>query len=350
MIMIRKRLSVLAGVSILFLLALPQFSLAAAKETKAADLVSDNQPVNLNSTLYRELFTELKERHNFSENDLNRLFSNLTIDRKVLLLMDRQWGTPLPWYQYRQRFITPAIVKQGKIYLQQYQSLFTRIEQDFGVNREAVVAIWAVETRYGANCGKFNLFRSLNTLFAAYPRRSDFFRHELIEYLLLCRKNNLDPKTILGSYAGAFGQAQFMPSSYRKYAIDYDGDHRADLLNSKPDIFASIANYLKTFGWKLNMPTVIDIGPELLSAEMIAASLRGWQGRVPWQSIAKAQNRTIPPSPDNTPLAITCLQIKPAPAARRCVAGYPNFQAILHYNHSLKYATAVSELAATLAR
>ncbi len=301
--------------------------------------------IDISSPAYQSLFTELETKYLFSRSELQQLFADTTIDPKVLRLMDKQWGKPLPWYKYKKRFITTATIRKGKRYLQKFRPLFDDIEQKFGVNRHVIVAIWAIETHFGANCGNFNMFRSLNTLFAAYPRRSDFFRQELIEYLLLCRENGLAPKEIRGSYAGAFGQAQFMPSSYRQYAVDYDGDKRIDLLLSKPDIFASIANYLHQFGWILDTPTFIDIGPELKSAALIAASLRGRKGKIPWQTAAKDQQITLPPSPDNTPLTITCLEQTPR-GDKRCIAGYPNYQAILHYNHSLKYATVVSTLAA----
>ncbi len=330
-----------AALSLLFLFC--QLLLAAIPQTAAA--AQKSQPININSPTYRKLFTELEEKHLFSRQELQKLFTDTTINPKVLRLMDKQWGKPLPWYKYKKRFITTATITKGKNYLQKYRSLFDGIEQKFGVNREVIVAIWAIETRFGSNCGSFNMFRSLNTLFAAYPRRSSFFRQELIDYLLLCRDNGLDPKTVNGSYAGAFGQAQFMPSSYRRYAVDYDGDGRIDLLESKEDIFASIANYLSEFGWKFNTPTFIDIGAELKSAGLIAASLRGRKGKISWQTVAKDQQLSLPPSPDDKPLTVACLEKTPR-GDKRCIAGYPNYQAILHYNHSLKYATVVSSLAA----
>ncbi len=330
-----------------FLALFLQFLLAGMPQMAGA--AQQDRPIDLNSPAYQKLFAELEKKHLFSRPELQKLFTDTTINPKVLRLMDKQWGKPLPWYKYKRRFVTAATINRGKNYLQKYRPLFDNIEQKFGVNREAIVAIWAIETRFGSNCGNFNMFRSLNTLFAAYPRRSSFFRQELIDYLLLCRDNELDPKTVVGSYAGAFGQAQFMPSSYRKYAIDYDGDGRADLLRSKADIFASIANYLREFGWEFGTPTLIDIGPELKSAALIATSLRGRKGKIDRQIVAKDQQISLPPSPGNKPLTVFCLE-KTARGDKRCIAGYPNYQAILHYNHSLKYATVVSTLATAFAK
>ncbi len=330
-------------ISILFIL----FAFYVAIGSAAEEL--QEEPININSAAYTKLFAELEKKHHFDPQKLRQLFTGILVDPKVLRLMDKQWGKPLPWYKYKKRFITSDTIARGKHYLRKFRPLLARIEQQFGVNREAIVAIWAVETHFGDNCGGFNMFRSLNTLFAAYPRRSDFFREELIHYLLLCKENGLDPKSIDGSYAAAFGQAQFMPSSYRQYAIDYDGDGRADLLNSRADIFASIANYLHRFGWKLNTPTMVDIGTELKSATLIATSLRGRKGKIAAQRVSKDQQIPLPPVPDKKPLTIVCLE-KNAAGEKRCIAGYPNYQAILHYNHSLKYATVVSSLAAEFAQ
>ncbi len=330
----------------LFLLLFCQFLVPEIPQ--AAEAAQKSQAIDINSPAYQKLFTELEEKHLFSRQELQQLFADTTINPKVLRLMDKQWGKPLPWYKYKKRFVTAATINKGKSYLQKYRPLFDGIEQKFGVNREAIVAIWAIETRFGSNCGNFNMFRSLNTLFAAYPRRSSFFRQELIDYLLLCRDNGLDPKTVVGSYAGAFGQAQFMPSSYRRYAVDYDGDGRIDLLQSKADIFASIANYLSEFGWEFNTPTFIDIGTELKSAALIATSLRGRKGKIRWQTVAKDQQISLPSSPGDKPLTVACFA-KTSRGDKRCIAGYPNYQAILHYNHSLKYATVVSTLATAFA-
>ena len=186
---------------------------AFAAGKKAADLVRDDQPIDINTPKYHKLFTDL-EAKGFERNALEKLFSNLTINRKVLSLMDRQWGKPTPWYAYRPRFLTPLIIKQGKQYLRKFRPSFDRLEKDFGVNREVIVAIWAMETRFGQNTGDFNMFRSLNTLFAAYPRRSDFFRAELIDYLLLCQRNAFDPRIIEGSWQVPLGRpSSCLPAS-----------------------------------------------------------------------------------------------------------------------------------------
>lgn len=309
--------------------------------------------IDIASPAYQRLFQELITDRNFRAVELQRLFAGVRTNPEVIRLMDKHWGKPLPWYRYKSRFITAAGIREGKRYLRKYRPVFDRIERDFGVNREAVVAIWSIETNFGRNTGGFTLFRTLNTLFADYPRRSDFFRNELIEFLLLCRAGNIDPKSVKGSYAGAFGQAQFMPSSYNRYAIDYDGDGRADLLSSRSDVFASIANYLRNYGWRLDRPTFLPIGRKLASPRLLAASKEGWKGRIDWQSVVRAQKISLPEpmvrgagNQTGGQLTLVPLDLDPKKGGGTLyIVGYPNFQAVLYYNHSQKYATVVCTLA-----
>ncbi len=311
----------------------------------AADLVTDGQPIDVAGTQYQDLFRELQEQYHFTKSQLQLLFADLHIDRKILQLMDRQ-GEVKPYYQYRSLFITPMVIAIGKQHLALYQLLFDRIEAKFKVDREVIVAIWAIETRFGANQGGFNLFQTLNTLYSAYPRRSPFYRNELINFLILCRDNDLDPLSIKGSYAGAFGQAQFMPSSFNKYAVAFDGDKHPDLIHSLPDIFASIANYLSSFGWIIDAPLYAELGRELRSEILVQTYNEGRKGRIDWRQLTSLQNVTLTPPPKDGQFSIIGLELAPQEGGgMRFVAGYPNMQAINEYNHSSKYAMAVAEMA-----
>ncbi len=317
----------------------------AATGKKAADLVTDGQPIDLQQEKYRRLFRELEEKHRFSPEELQTIFSGQTISRRVLELMDRQWEAR-PYYKYAPLFLTRRNIEQGREKLRRYRALLDRIEQRFGVDREIVVAIWGIETRYGTHQGGFNVLQTLNTLFDAYPRRSKFFRKQLVHFLVLCRDNKVDPRTVKGSYAGAFGQTQFIPSSFRAYAVSFDGDSRRDVWNSVPDVLASIANYLKHFDWTLDAPIYADIGHELRDRRLLAARLKGRKGRVPVDLVRRAQGVDIPPSPGNRPLSIVGLELPPGGRyTMRYIAAYPNFQAITQWNHSNRYAMAVTELA-----
>ena len=312
---------------------------------QAADQAVPTQTIQLESSEYQQLFHELISKHGFSQQQLSQLFAGVTIKQTVLELMDRQ-GEARPYYQYWPLFITPSIIAAGKAKLEEHKELLDRIEGELGVDREFIVAIWAIESRFGQNTGQFNVFQTLNTLFAAYPRRSAFFRQELLEFLILCRENDFDPLTIKGSYAGAFGQSQFIPSSFRKYAVSFDSDDRPDVFNSTADVLASIANYLKHFHWQLNAPVYADIGSDLHAADLVNAQQKGREGRVGWRDVARIQATDIPRPPGDSDLSIIGLEVDPLLGGGfRYIAGYPNFQAITAWNHSNRYAMAVSQLA-----
>jgi len=330
---------------IIFLFSLFSFPHLCLAEKKAADFVTDGQKIDLSQEKYLLLFQELSKDNTFTQSELATLFKGVKIKRKVLVLMDKQWEAK-PYYKYRPRFITKSVIRKAKKKLKKYKDILDRIEQELGVNREVVIAIWGIESRFGKNSGGFNVFQTLNTLFDAYPRRSDFFRKQLIAFLILCKENDYNPLKIKGSYAGAFGQTQFIPSSFREYAVSFDGDTRRDVFGSTHDILASIANYLRSFHWTLDAPLYVDIGLQLKGKEVQKANNTGRKGLVDFEIVQKEQSISLPIPPENRPLTIVGLEIAPKKGGgKRYVAGYPNFQAITEWNHSNRYAMAVSELA-----
>lgn len=326
-------------------LPLTMVSASAQQKPKAADLVKDGQLIDLSSSRYYELFKELRTEHNFTQQELDQVFRGVTISRRVLELMDAQWEAR-PYYQYYPRFITGSMVRKGKKMLREHRVLLDRIEKEFGVEREILMAIWGIESRFGRNKGSFNMFRTLNSMFDAYPRRSAFYRQQLIEFLLLCRENNVDPLTVVGSFGGAFGQTQFIPSSFREYAVDFDQDGRRDVWYSVPDVLASIANYLRRFHWSFGAPIYWELGDTLNSAQLTEAYQKGRRGLLPWQVVRDEQGVDMPSPQGNRDLTIVGLELKNG--GMRYVAGYPNFQAITKWNNSNRYAMAVTELAARM--
>ncbi|OGQ99730.1 MAG: lytic transglycosylase [Deltaproteobacteria bacterium RIFOXYD12_FULL_55_16] len=311
----------------------------------AADLVADGQLIDLSNPRYQELLQELATRHGFAQEELERLFAGVAIKKRVLELMDTQ-SEAKPYFEYAPLFITPQIIEQGRRLLGEHRELLERIEKELGVEREIVVAIWGVESKFGKNKGAFSMFQTLNTMFDAYPRRSKFYREQLVEYLLLCRENGVDPLTVTGSYGGAFGQTQFIPSSFRLYAVDFDGDGRRDVWESAPDVLASIANYLHRFGWTFKTPIYHELGKKLKGEKLEKAYAQGRKGFVPRAEVKKIQDISLPPSPENKELTIVGLELKDG--GLRYVAGYPNFQAITRWNNSNRYAMVIAELAEKL--
>jgi membrane-bound lytic murein transglycosylase B len=324
------------------------YSYADASSPKAADMVEDGQVINLNQQKYIDLFQELQEEHGYGQAELQQIFNGVSIHKKVLELMDKQWEAK-PYYEYKPLFVTPAVIKQGKEKLVEHKKLLDKVEQEIGVDREVVIAIWGIETRFGTYLGNYKVFQTLNTLFDAYPRRAAFFRKQLIHFLLLCKENNMDIHSVMGSYAGAFGQTQFIPSSFREYAVSFDGDDRRDVFNSIDDILASIANYLKRYRWQLHGPIYRDIGTQLKAQELISANLKGRKGRVDYQTVSAAQGVSLPAPGNSKDVSIVGLEVDPEKGGGfRYVAGYPNFHAITAWNHSNRYAMAVTELAEAL--
>jgi membrane-bound lytic murein transglycosylase B len=312
---------------------------------KASDLVTDGQPIDLGQEKYRQLFQELVNQHNFTTTEIQEIFAGLVIKKRVLELMEKPWEAK-PYYLYAPLFLTEKNIATGRNMLKQHREILDRIEKNIGVNREIIIAIWGIETKYGANQGSFNVFQTLNTLFDAYPRRSKFFRKEMIHFLLLCKENAIDPKSVSGSYAGAFGQTQFIPSSFRAYAVSFDDDDKRDVWNSIPDILASIANYLKKHHWTMDSTIYWELGSELTNQQLVAAYLKGWRGRVSWKKIRETQAPDIPKPPGKGELSIVGLELpKNAAKSMRYIAGFPNFQAITHWNHSNRYAMAAVQLA-----
>lgn len=316
-----------------------------SKKVLAADLVEDGQKINISSPRYTGLFKELRLRHNFKMEDLLRLFYGVSIRKRVLELMDKQYEA-LPYYKYYPIFINDAVIQEGKEKLVEHKAILDQVEKEIGVEREIIVAIWGIESRYGRHKGAFSMFRTLNTMFDAYPRRRAFYRKQLIHYLLLCRDNNVDPLSVTGSYGGAFGQTQFIPSSFREYSVDFDDDGKRDVWNSIPDILASIANYLKRFHWTLSAPIYAELGLTLKDKSLDAAYEKGRKGFVPLANVKKIQSLDLPPSPGDKPVTIVGLELKDG--GMRYVAGYPNFQAITKWNNSNRYAMAVTELSEKL--
>jgi membrane-bound lytic murein transglycosylase B len=199
-----------------------------------------------------DLIDSLVNDHDFERSYVIKVLQSAQKQEKILKSIASPAEFTKTWEEYKKIFIEEKRIVNGKLFLAEYNDLFNRVENEYGVPREIIASILGVETRYGNVKGSYKVLDSLATLGFDFPRRSKFFKSELIQFFQLTRENNLDIYSIQGSYAGAMGYGQFISSSYRAYAVDYDGDGYADLFNSVPDAIASIANYLKVHGWKRN--------------------------------------------------------------------------------------------------
>ena len=195
--------------------------------------------------------------HQFDRRELQRLFGQARLQTGVLRAMARP-GTARPWFEYRVSQLSEARIRGGVEYWQRHADILARVSTEYGVPEEVIVATIGIETFYGRNTGTSPVFDSLTTLAFAYPPRAELFRSELEHFLLLTRELKIDPLASRGSYAGALGIAQFLPSSYRRHAVDFDGDGRRDLWQHA-DAIGSVANYYRSYGWQTGEPVIVAI-------------------------------------------------------------------------------------------
>jgi len=198
----------------------------------------------------QDIIDTLVKEHGFDRSYVIQILKTAKKQDRILESMSSPAEFTWTWNRYKKLFLEEKRISNGKKFIKENSTLFKRVEDEFGVPKEIITSILGVETRYGKIQGSYRVLDSLATLGFDFPRRSKFFKSELIQFFILTRENNLDINTVQGSYAGAMGYGQFISSSYRAYAIDYDGDGYADLFNSVPDAVASIANYLQKHGWK----------------------------------------------------------------------------------------------------
>jgi membrane-bound lytic murein transglycosylase B len=304
----------------------------------------------------RAFIAEMHEKHGSDAESLRALFHQTQpIAAVIKAIMPAREPGVRSWRTYRGRFVEPIRIAAGRRFMQTHTAELATAEARFGVPAEIIAAIIGVETIYGKHMGRFGTFAALTTLAFDYPPRAELFRRELEELLLLARDENRDPLSYTGSYAGALGLPQFLPSSKRRFAIDFDQDGHIDLATSASDAIGSVANFLVEHGWEPGAPiavtvnvagagvqSLIDAGilPQLTPRQM--ATLDVSLGKVGAGETAVEEAATLP----ERPAALIDLITPQAPTEYRL--GYRNFYVITRYNRSSFYAAAVMDLAAAL--
>lgn len=263
-------------------------------------------------------------------------------------------GTPKNWAAYRARFIEPVRLRAGQRFWEDNRSALARAEAEFGVPASLIVGVIGVETLYGQHTGNFRVIDALTTLAFDFPTshpraavRTEFFKSELEQYLSLTQRTGMDPQALRGSYAGAMGWPQFMPSSWAKYAIDFDGDGQVDLFNSTSDVIGSVANYFKVFGWQTGQPTHY---PVAFDAEKLDKDALLAPDILPTFSVASftAKGAVLEGAALQHTGQLALVELENGPAPRSYVAGTENFYVVTRYNWSSYYALAVIELGETI--
>ncbi len=291
----------------------------------------------------RAFVQEMTDKHGFDRAVLEKAFRETRHLGSIIRAMDAP-ATALPWHEFRLRHITDARIKAGLQFWTEHQAVLEKAAAEFRVPPEMIVATIGVETLFGRLTGTIGVLDALTTLAFGYPRRAEFFRNELEQYLLLARENGIALNSLKGSFAGAIGVPQFMPSSYRKYAVDFDGDGVRDL-RRVADAIGSVANYYRHFGWREGEQVIVpvDVGDTVLDA-MLAA------GIAPHLAVAEFRKRGIVPlEPAPEEMLATLFTVK-SEAGPRYWLGLNNFYVITRYNRSINYAMAVHELATSLRR
>jgi len=286
----------------------------------------------------RAFIAEMAQRHGFDPAQLEAWFKAARVRGDIIDAISRP-AESKPWYQYRPIFLQAARVEGGVAFWDQNAKLLARAEEIYGVPPQIITAILGVETRYGSRQGSYRVMDSLVTLAFNYPPRAAFFKSELEQYLLLTREEGVDPLSLTGSYAGAMGQTQFISSSFRHYAIDFDGDGKRDLWHNTADAIGSVANYFKEHGWERGGAVAVPVTvggrhPQALVDKGLKPSLKVVD--LQRQGIEMAQAL-----PDDERVALIALEQKQGP---EYWAGLQNFYVITRYNHSPLYAMAVYQL------
>jgi membrane-bound lytic murein transglycosylase B len=285
---------------------------------------------------------EMVTRHGFSEKALTAVFENVQLKNDVVRAIERP-REATAWHEYKKTFLDEPHVRDGVRFWKTHQTTLDRAERKFGVPTPIVLGILGIETHYGRGRLDYRVIDALTTLTLNYPPRSDFFKSELEEFLLLSRELKRDPLSVRGSYAGAIGIPQFIPSSYRRYAVDFDGDGVVNLVDSPADAIGSVANFLKRHGWQANQP--------VFDEAHLEGTLYFWiekLGVKPALTLQELSAYGIAPRQPADPTrraALVSFESEDGPFYRLT---YDNFYAITRYNRSKRYAMAVTELAAQI--
>ena len=292
----------------------------------------------------RSFIDSMIEEHGIDASELERILGAVRYTPvAVRLIGPVPSSAPSParsYSRYRAKFLTPEMIADGSRFWARNASALGRAEAQFGVPAELILGILGVETAFGRNTGSFRAIDALATIAFDGERRQDYFREELKELLLLARETGIDPLAIKGSYAGAVGLPQFMPSSYRRYAVDFDRDGTIDLLGSPSDAIGSIASYMKAFGWvEGETPTApVRLLP---GSEMDLVS-----GLERIHDTSEVQGKGVVFSGRDPPAGLVSIFELPTPGLpSKFVAGFTNFEVVTRYNRSTFYASAVLELA-----
>lgn len=296
------------------------------------------RPLDISKNNIQDFIRQMNKQHQFDTNNLSSLLKQAHHHESIIEAISRP-AESKPWYEYRPIFMTRDRLQGGVKFWKENEAALTKAKLTYGVPEEIITAIIGVETRYGRHKGRFPVIDALATLAFAYPPRSKFFTSELEHYLLMTREEKLDPLKQLGSYAGAMGMPQFISSSFRRYAVDFDGDGKRNLWTNTDDAIGSVANYFKMHQWKAGEPVTSKVR---IHGERYKKLLEN--GLKPSYSKQELMDNGVI-LPDGLPDDLTgaLIELETQNGAEYWV-GWHNFYVISRYNHSALYSMAVYQL------
>ncbi len=330
---------VCANTMVALLMALP-----FALEAQAGGWADSPAPYHQRPEV-QAFIVEMVEKHGFAANKLREVFADVEFQSSVIKAMEPPESPGVrSWERYKSRFVNQRRINLGVKFMQEHASELKRARRIYGVPEEIIAAIIGVETIYGQNTGNYRVIDVLTTLAFDYPRRAEYFRGELEQYLLLAREQQLEYGSVLGSYAGAIGLPQFMPTNVRQLAVDFDGDGRIDLRNSEVDAIGSVAHYLSVHGWLTDAPVASHVAfDDPVPDSWIETILPGMTR----EDIQHVGFNTSTPLDKSLSFAVIPLETPEKPS--EFWLGFNNFYVITRYNKSTFYAMSVLQLAEALA-
>lgn len=292
----------------------------------------------------QEFIDQMVKEHQFDRDYLVKVFKKVKTNPKIIEAISRP-AEAKPWHEYRPIFLTDDRIREGVKFWRRNAHHLQRAYETYGVAPEMIVAIIGVETKYGKYKGKYPVMNSLTTLGFDYPKRAKFFKKELEEFLLLAREEKTDPMSIKGSYAGAMGKPQFISSSYRRYAVDFDGDGKRDILNSTVDAIGSVANYFAEHQWYKDEPVTALAQVDGAEYQSIVA-----KGIKPYIELGELLKNGVSIEEKKSPSLLTSLIELELKKGHEYWVAFNNFYVITRYNHSELYAMAAYQLAQEIKR
>ena len=317
-------------------------------------ILSNTAMADYSQNEVKDFISFMHTKHSYSKENLKELFNEIKIEPRIKKYFKKAPERTLTWNgcklnkknctNYKKLFITKKNIDKGVIFWNQNKQSLLEAEKKYGVPPEIIVAIIGIESKYGLRTGTFKTFDTLASLSLGpnKGRRAKFYRDELINFLLMCRENKLDPRKIKGSYAGALGKPQFISSSYRHYAVDFNGDNIVDLWNSNDDVIGSVANYFKKNGWKNNKPIMSNLIFKNSSTNYLEnESKKSYKPKTPYKTFVNNKIHTDIVIKENTLLSVIGREEQ---KGKVYSFGHKNFYVITRYNRSRLYALAVFTL------